>query len=141
MLPSCVPCADFKATEAQAERQAALAKWDQIVRLMPRLFDPTVLSQLHHEDFSVELGNLDLIFSKKSTSTLLCRASSMLRFCSWFIRSFPEEAVSEPVLFLYFQKLRKDKKDTSGPDQLLQALNFCSGTLSQCRSQTYAQPG
>ena len=53
----------------------------------------------------------------------------MLRFCSWFIRSFPEEAVSEPVLFLYFQKMRKDKKDTSGPDQLLQAQNFCSGTL------------
>ena len=96
---------------------------------MPRLFDPTILSQLHHEDFSVELGNLDLIFSKKSTSALLSRASAMLRFSSWFLRSFPEESVSEPVLFLCCQKLRKEKKDTSGPDQLLQALNFCSGTL------------
>ena len=121
--------ADFKATDAQAERQAALTKWDQIVRLVPELFDPTVLSQLHHEDFAIELGNLDLIFSKKSTNTLLCRASSMLRFSSWFLKSFPEEAVSESVLFLYCQKLRKEKKDTSGPDQLLQALNFCSGTL------------
>ena len=121
--------ADFRPTDAQAERQAALTKWDQVVRLLPRLFDPTVLSQLHNEDFVVELGNLDLIFSKKSTSTLMSRASSMLRFCSWILRTFPEEVVSEPILFLYCQKLRKEKKDTSGPDQLLQALNFCAGTL------------
>ena len=106
--------ADFRPTDAQAERQAALTKWDQVVRLLPRLFDPTVLSQLHNEDFAVELGNLDLIFSKKSTSTLMSRASSMLRFCSWILRTFPEEVVSEPILFLYCQKLRKEKKDTSG---------------------------
>ena len=70
--------ADFRPTDAQAERQAALTKWDQVVRLLPRLFDPTVLSQLHNEDFAVELGNLDLIFSKKSTSTLTSRASGQL---------------------------------------------------------------
>ena len=121
--------ADYRASDAQAERQAALTKWDQVIRLIPKLFDPVVLSQIHHEDFAVELGNLDMIFSKKATNTLNCRASSMLRFASWVIKSFPAENISEPIVFLYCKKLREDKASTSAPDQLLQALNFCSGTV------------
>ena len=70
-----------------------------------------------------------MIFSKKATNTLLCRASAMLRFAAWVLRSFPQEDITEPLVFLYCKKLRSDKKDSSGPDQLLQALNFCSGTL------------
>ena len=120
---------DYKASDAQAERQAALTKWTQVIRLIPKLFDPAILSQVHHEDFSVELGNLDMIFSKKSTNTLICRASSMLRFGSWVVRSFPAEAISESMVFLYCKKLKTDKQATSAPDQLLQALNFSAGTL------------
>ena len=120
---------DYKVSDAQAERQAALTKWTQIIRLIPMLFDATTLSQVHHEDFAVESGNLDMLFSKKSTNTLICRASSMLRFGSWVVKNFPAETISESMVFLYCKKLRTDKQASSAPDQLLQALNFCSGTI------------
>ena len=120
---------DYRASDAQAERQAALTKWSQIIRLIPRLFDPTTLAQVHHENFSVELGNLDMIFSKKSTNALICRASSMLRFGSWVVKNFPAETISESMVFLYCKRLKTDKQATSAPDQLLQALNFSAGTL------------
>ena len=97
--------------------------------MIPMLFDATTLSQVHHEDFAVELGNLDMLFSKKSTSTLVSRASAMLRFGSWVVKNFPAEAISESMVFLYCKKLRTDKQASSAPDQLLQALNFCSGTI------------
>ena len=129
LAPKLRAVADYSVTDARAERQAALTKWDQVIRNLPRLFDPEVLSQVHNENFAVELGNLDMIFSKKATNTLLCRASAMLRFASWVLRSFPQEDITEPLVFLCCKKLRTDRKDSSGPDQLLQALNFCSGTL------------
>ena len=129
LAPKLRAVGDYSVTDARAERQAALTKWDQVIRNLPRLFDPEVLSQVHNENFAVELGNLDMIFSEKATNTLLCRASAMLRFASWVLRSFPQEDITEPLVFLYCKKLRTDRKDGSGPDQLLQALNFCSGTL------------
>ena len=129
LAPRLRAVADYSVTDARAERQAALTKWDQVIRSLPRLFDAVVLSQVHNENFSVELGNLDMIFSKKATNTLLCRASAMLRFAAWVLRSFPQEDITELIVFLCCKKLRSNKKDSSGPDQLLQALNFCSGTL------------
>ena len=53
----------------------------------------------------------------------------MLRFGSWVLKTFPAEAISEPIVFLYCKRLRTEKKDSSAPDQLLQALNFCSSIL------------
>ena len=127
--PRLRPVADYRVCDAQAERQAVLTKWSQIIRLTPRLFDPVVLSQLHHEDFAAELGNLDMVFSKKATNTLKCRASAMMRFGGWVVKNFPAEPISESIVFLYCKKLRADKQGSSAPDQLLQALNFCAGTL------------
>ena len=95
---------------------------DQVVR--PSGSEPATPRRL-----AVELGNLDMIFSKKATNTLNCRASSTLRFASWVLKNFPAEPISEPNVFLYCKKLKGNKANSLAADQLLQALNFCSGTL------------
>ena len=58
------------------------------MRSAPYLFDVNIVNQVHSSDTCEELGNLDLIFAKKSTNTLLSRASSVHRFVIWALRHF-----------------------------------------------------
>ena len=119
----------MRTQDLQAQRQAALSKWAQLLRTMPHLFPAGSLAQLHHEDTQVELGNLELVFAKKATNTLLCRVSALAKFARWVLKCFPGEIIGECLVFLYVKFLEKQRPDSSGPDQLLQALNFLQGTI------------
>ncbi|CAE7637842.1 unnamed protein product, partial [Symbiodinium microadriaticum] len=119
----------WKPQDSQAERQAALSKWSQLLRAVPHLFPEETQLEIVHEDNQVELGNLDLRFAKKSTNTLLSRVSSLQRFAAWKLKCFPHEPLSESVVFLYCEHLKQKQPDSSAPDQLCQALNFTDGVL------------
>ncbi|CAE7577017.1 unnamed protein product [Symbiodinium sp. CCMP2592] len=115
--------------DSQAERQAALSKWSQLLRAVPHFFQPETVSEVANESSRVELGNLDLRFAKKSTNTLLNRISSLQRFAAWCLKAFPHEPLSEPLVFLYCQHVTSQQPSSSAPDQLCQALNFSQGCL------------
>ena len=121
--------AAWTTVDARAERQAALAKWSQILRAVPSLFDATSLSEIHNEQEQIELGMLDLFFSRKSTNTLNNRASVLRRFAAWMLKHFPSEPVSESILFLFSKDMASKQSDTGVPDQLVQAINFTKGTI------------
>ena len=119
----------WKPQDSQAERQAALSKWSQLLRAVPHFFAEETQLEVVHEDSQLELGNLDLRFAKKSTNTLLNRVSSLRRFAAWTVKSFPREPLSESLVFLYCQHISRTQPDSSAPDQLCQALNFADGVL------------
>ena len=75
------------------------------------------------------MSNLDLVFAKMATNTLLARCGPLLKFARWLLRSFPTEDVTENVVFVYLQSMEKKQPESSGPDQLLKALNFVNGTI------------
>ena len=95
----------WKPQDSQAERQAALSKWSQLLRAVPYFFPEETQLELVHEDSQTELGNFDLRFAKKSTNTLLNRVSSLQRFAAWALRAFPREPLGEALVFLYCQQL------------------------------------
>ena len=103
----------WKPQDSQAERQAALSKWSQLLRAVPHLFPEETQLEIVHEDNQVELGNLDLRFAKKSTNTLLSRVSSLQRFAAWKLKCFPHEPLSESVVFLYCEHLKQKQPDSS----------------------------
>ncbi|CAE7256494.1 unnamed protein product [Symbiodinium natans] len=119
----------WKPQDSQAERQAALSKWSQLLRAAPHFFTEAIQLEIVHENMQIELGNFDLRFAKKSTNTLLNRVSSLQRFAAWALRSFPHEPLAEALVFLYCQQLSQKQTGSSAPDQLCQALNFAGGTL------------
>ena len=121
--------AQWRPQDSQAERQAALSKWSQLLRAVPHFFPEETQLEVVHEQSQVELGNLDLRFAKKSTNTLLSRVSSLQRFAAWKVKCFPHEPLSESIVFLYCQYLSQKQPDSSAPDQLCQALNFADGVL------------
>ena len=127
--PRLRPLGSMSQVDAQSSRQAALGRWSHIVRSAPYLFDVNIVNQVHSAVTSEELGNLDLIFAKKSTNTLLSRASSIHRFVIWALRHFPQEPLAEPLVFLYCKQEQKKRPVGSSVDQFVQALNFCQGTL------------
>ena len=127
--PRLRPLGSLCQRDAQSLRQAALARWSHIMRSAPYLFDVNIVNQVHSSETVEELGNLDLIFAKKSTNTLLSRASSVHRFVIWALRHFPQEPLAEPLVFLYCKQEQKKRPEGSAVDQFVQALNFCQGTL------------
>ena len=121
--------ARWKPQDSQAERQAALSKWSQLLRAVPHFFPEATQLELVHEDSQIELSNFDLRFSKKSTNTLLNRVSSLQRFAAWTLKGFAHEPLAEALVFLYCQSLKQKQPASSAPDQLCQALNFADGVL------------
>ena len=97
--------AQWRPQDSQAERQAALSKWSQLLRAVPHFFPEETQLEVVHEQSQVELGNLDLRFAKKSTNSLLSRVSSLQRFAAWKVKCFPHEPLSESIVFLYCQYL------------------------------------
>ena len=113
------------------ERQAALSKWSALVRLAASLFAEQVAQQVLDPQVSKELGNLEVLFCKKSTNTLLNRSYSLKKFVLWCVHRFPLEPLGEPLLFLYLQELQAIQAAASTADQLVStlALAFVHGTL------------
>ena len=118
----------WQVERAQETRQGALSRWSALLRLAPALFGD-ISGQILDNDVRQELRNLEFVFCKKSTNTLLNRAASLKRFVLWSHRRFPSQGLSEPLLFLYLQEIQADKASPSTADSLLQALGFCWGTL------------
>ena len=106
----------WRPQDSQAERQAALSKWSQLLRAVPHFFPEETQLEVVHEQSQVELGNLDLRFAKKSTNTLLSRVSSLQRFAAWKVKCFPQEPLSESIVFLYCQYLSQKQPDSSALD-------------------------
>ena len=52
--------AQWKPQDSQAERQAALSKWSQLLRTVPHFFPEQTQLEIVHEHSQVELGNLGI---------------------------------------------------------------------------------
>ena len=120
-------------SSAQEKRQAALSRWNYVLRTFPALFAPATVLQTVTGDTQADLGMLEIIFSRKSTNTLNSRCSAVKQFCTWWRQRFPQEALSEGLVFLYVKALREAKGSASGPDSLLGGLAFVHGTLGSAR--------
>ena len=72
--------------------------------------------------------HLDMLFSKKSTNTLLTRAHPLTRFVLWKRRTCPDDAVSENVVWMHCRWLQSCAA-ASSIDSLVGSLNFVHGTL------------
>ena len=141
--PQVAQLRQWKPQDSQAERQAALSKWSQLLMAVPHLFQEDTQFEIVHENSQIELGNFDLRFAKKSTNTLESRVSSLRRFefAAWAVKDFPREPLAEPPVFLYCQRLSEKQPASSAPDQFCQALNFTDGTLGLQTSARDPRPG
>ena len=119
----------WQVSRAREERQSALSKWSALIRYCPNLFGSSVAAQVLDENVRIELGNLEVVFCKKSSNTLLQRAFCLKKFAVWCVHRFPQEGLSEGLLFLYLQELREQAASASAADSLLSALAFTHGTL------------
>ena len=119
----------WQASRAREERQVALSKWSALIRQAPHFFSIQVLHFVMNQDNRVELGNLEVIFCRKATNTLLSRAGALKKLVVWGVFRFPMEALSEPLLFLFMQELKDKGASASAGHSVLQALAFCHGLL------------
>ena len=85
----------------------------------PSLFSEHVASQVLDPHVQKELGNLEVVFCKKSTNTLLNRCSSLRKFVLRCVFRFLQEPLSEALLFLYLQELQASQAAASTADLLV----------------------
>ena len=114
--------------QAKQERQGALSRWSALLRLAPALFGQAA-AQVLDADYRKEQVNLEVVFCKKSTNTVLTRAYSIKKFVLWCSYKFPLDPLSEPLLYLHLQELQEKQSSPSAADSLLGSLGFAWGTL------------
>ena len=86
-------------------------------------------SQVLDSDVRKDLQNLEVVFCKTATNTLLVRAFSLKKFLLWCSYKFPQDCLSKPLLYLHLQELTEQSAATSTADSLLGALGCTSKTL------------
>ena len=120
---------DVTAGSEQEKRQAALSRWNYVLRTFPACFAPSAVLQAVTGCTQSDLSTLELLFAKKSTNTLNGRCSAIKQFCTWWRKRFPHESLNEGLVFLYVKDIKENQGSVSGPDSLLGALAFVHGTL------------
>ena len=110
-------------------RRQALSKWVNLLRIAPQLFDPVTVEQLPAQGETAVMNHLDLLFCKKSSNTLLLRCQPLTRFVLWAQRSFPDEVISEALIFAHCKVLITKGAAASSLDILVSSFNFLHGTL------------
>ena len=121
----------WSSREERNKRAQALCRWSNLLRLAPKLFCSETVSKLPDQGGQALVDHLDVLFSKKSTNTLLCRAQPLTRFVLWHNKTSPGELLSEAVLWLHCLWLQKCAA-ASSIDSLVCSLNFVHGTLGLC---------
>ncbi|CAE7396126.1 zdhhc15 [Symbiodinium sp. CCMP2592] len=114
--------------EERTRRVQALCKWCNLLKLAPEFFCVATVEKLPSEGDEAMVEHLDLLFSKKSTNTLLTRASPLTRFVLWRRRTCPEDSFCESVLWLHCRWLQSTAA-ASSIDSFVSSLNFVHGTL------------
>ena len=118
----------WSSQEERNKRVQALCKWSNLLRLAPELFCTATVDRLPTRGDESVIEHLDVLFSKKSTNTLLTRAQPLTRFVLWRRRTCPEDAVSENLLWMHCRWLQCSAA-ASSIDCLVSSLNFVHGTL------------
>ena len=72
--------------------------------------------------------HLDLLFSRKSTNTLLLRVQPLMRFVLWARRACPDESPSEQLVWVHCRWLQTTAAPSS-IDIFVSSLHFVHGTL------------
>ena len=72
----------WSTAEEKRQRLQALCKWSNLLRLAPKLFSERTLASLPDTGDQAVAEHLDLLFSRKSTNTLLLRVQPLMRLCS-----------------------------------------------------------
>ena len=118
----------WSSQEERTKRVQALCKWSNLLKLAPELFCSATVEKLPPKGDEALLEHLDMLFSKKSTNTLLTRAHPLTRFVLWKRRTCPDDAVSENVVWMHCRWLQSCAA-ASSIDSLVSSLNFVHGTL------------
>ena len=118
----------WSSQEERTKRVQALCKWSNLLKLAPELFCSATVEKLPPKGDEALLEHLDMLFSKKSTNTLLSRAHPLTRFVLWRHRTCPEDMISENLIWLHCRWLQSCAA-ASSTDCLVSSLNFVHGTL------------
>ena len=126
--PGAVKGLSWSSQEERNKRVQALCKWSNLLKLAPDLFSAATVEKLPVKGDESMVEHLDMLFSKKSTNTLLTRAHPLTRFVLWKRRTCPDDAVSENVVWMHCRWLQSCAA-ASSIDSLVGSLNFVHGTL------------
>ena len=118
----------WSTAEEKRQRLQALCKWSNLLRLAPKLFSERTLASLPDTGDQAVAEHLDLLFSRKSTNTLLLRVQPLMRFVLWARRACPDESPSEQLVWVHCRWLQTTAAPSS-IDILVSSLHFVHGTL------------
>ena len=118
----------WSTTEEKRQRLQALCKWSNLLRLAPKLFSERTLASLPDTGDQAVAEHLDLLFSRKSTNTLLLRVQPLMRFVLWARRACPDESPSEQLVWVHCRWLQTTAAPSS-IDIFVSSLHFVHGTL------------
>ncbi|CAE7936028.1 unnamed protein product, partial [Symbiodinium necroappetens] len=133
-LPALLPSLRVKGggawstAEERRQRLQALCKWSNLLRLAPKLFSERTLASLPDTGDQAVAEHLDLLFSRKSTNTLLLRVQPLMRFVLWARRACPDESPSEQFVWVHCRWLQTTAAPSS-IDIFVSSLHFVHGTL------------
>ena len=118
----------WSTAEEKRQRLQALCKWSNLLRLAPKLFSERTLASLPDTGDQAVAEHLDLLFSRKSTNTLLLRVQPLMRFVLWARRACPDESPSEQLVWVHCRWLQTTAAPSS-IDIFVSSLHFVHGTL------------
>ncbi|CAE7690807.1 unnamed protein product, partial [Symbiodinium necroappetens] len=118
----------WSTAEERRRRLQALCKWSNLLRLAPKLFSERTLASLPDTGDQAVAEHLDLLFSRKSTNTLLLRVQPLMRFVLWARRACPDESTSEQLVWVHCRWLQTTAAPSS-IDIFVSSLHFVRGTL------------